>query len=106
MVYVNGYTQVTSTGSPVKVLGVPENTVAYLRALVVTNEAASPAKVTIMSGDGSDTDYDYTIMTLIVPASSTIVLDRTDLEGFHATKDIYVVTDQQPVDVAITVEAL
>jgi hypothetical protein len=94
---------VTSVNTPVKVLDVPNGYVAYLRSLILSNGAAATARVVVRSGDGTAAE-DYVILVVRVPAGSNIVLGEDQLKGFRAIKSIYVVTDQQPLDVSIAVD--
>jgi len=96
---------VTSTNTAVKVLDVPSGYVAYLRGLILSNGATATAKVTVMSGDGTAGE-DYVILIVRVPPGGNVVLDRNVLASFKAIKSIYVVTDQQPLDVSISAEIM
>jgi hypothetical protein len=101
--YISSCATITTTGSAQKVLGLPANSRAELKAVVLSNGASATARVQIRSGDGSATE-DYNILIVRVPAGSNVVLDEKQLRGFVAIKDIYVVTDQQPLDVCIAVD--
>jgi len=95
--------EITTTGSAQKIYTLPSGKTAYLRTLSITNLATANATVEIWSGSGASGE-DYRIMTLVVSAGSTLVLGKGDLEGRKAIKDIYVVTDQQPIRVSGSVE--
>jgi len=98
--YISNCATITTTGSAQKVLGLPPNSRGELKAVVLSNGASSTAKVTIRSGDGTASE-DYIILIVRVPAGGNVVLDEKSLRGFVAIKDIYIVTDQQPLDVCI-----
>lgn len=92
-------TEITVTGSRVKIYTLPSGKVAYLLNMIITNNATSDATVEIYSGSATDTG-NYRILTVKVPANSSIVLDKDDLEGRKAIHDIYVQTDVQPIRVS------
>jgi hypothetical protein len=96
---------VTSVNTPIKVLDVPNGYVAYLRSLILSNGATATARVIVRSGDGTAAE-DYVILVVRVPAGSNVILGKDELEGFRAIKSIYVVTDQQPLDVSIAVDLM
>lgn len=102
MVLKHIYIDVKTTGSPVKILSVPDGKTAELVTLFIANPGTATANVTIMSGDGSDPVYDYVIVSLTVPAGSTVNYCHRDLKGLRAIKDIYVTTD---AEVKVTVVA-
>jgi hypothetical protein len=101
--FMSNCATITTTGSAQKVLGLPLNSRAELKAVTLSNGATSTARVQIRSGDGTASE-DYNIVIIRVPAGGNIVLDEKQLRGFVAIKDIYVVTDQQPLDVCIAVD--
>jgi hypothetical protein len=103
--YISSCATITTTGSAQKVLGLPANSRAELKAVILSNGATSTARVIIRSGDGTAPE-DYNIIVVRVPAGGNVVLDEKQLRGFVAIKDIYVVTDQQPLDVCIAVDAM
>jgi hypothetical protein len=103
--YISSCATITTTGSAQKVLGLPSNSRAELKAVTLSNGATSTARVIIRSGDGTASE-DYIILIVRVPAGSNVVLDEKQLRGFVAIKDVYVVTDQQPLDVCIAVDAM
>jgi hypothetical protein len=102
---VSNSTTITTTGTPVKVLDVPNGYVAELKSLILSNGATATARVVIRSGDGTAAE-DYVILVVRVPAGSNIILGEDQLKGFRAIKSIYVVTDQQPIDVSIAVDLM
>jgi len=105
MVKLSNHKTITTTGSPQPLLKIPSDSIAELKQLIISNGASATATVELRSGDGSDSDYDYTILKVKVEAGKTVNLSKSDLEGFRAIKDIYVVTDQQPIEVSIVVDA-
>lgn len=98
---VSSHAEVTVANSPVKVMSVPSGSFAEIKSIIITNKAAAAATVDIMSGDGTNADYDYKLLSVIVQAGATLVLDRNVVEGLKAIRDIYVQSDQQPVVVTI-----
>ena len=86
-------TEITTTGTRVKVYSLPANKVAYLLNIVITNTSGAAATVEIYSGSDTDTG-NYRILTVYVPNGMTAVLSKDDLEGRKAIHDIYVKTDQ------------
>ena len=105
MVKLSNHKTITTTGSAQLLLKIPSDSIAELKQLIISNGASATATVELRSGDGSDSNYDYTILKVKVDAGKSINLNEKDLEGFRAIKDIYVVTDQQPIDVSIVVDA-
>ena len=105
MVKLSNHKTITTTGSAQLLLKIPSDSIAELKQLIISNGASATATVELRSGDGSDSDYDYTILKIKVDAGKSINLNEKDLEGFRAIKNIYVVTDQQPIDVSIVVDA-
>jgi len=92
-------TEITTTGSKQKIYTLPSGKVAYLLNLIITNNATSDATVELYSGDTGDTG-NYRILTVKVPANSTIVLNEQDLKGRKAIHNIYVQTDVQPIRIS------
>ena len=103
--YISNCATITTTGSAQKVLGLPANSRAELKAIILSNGATSTARVVVRAGDGTASE-DYIILIVRVPAGGNVVLDERQLSGFVAIKDIYIVTDQQPLDVCIAVDAM
>jgi hypothetical protein len=103
--FISSCATITTTGSPQKVLGLPLNSRAELKAVVLSNGATAVARVIVRSGDGTASE-DYIILIVRVPAGGNIILDEKQLRGFIAIKDIHIVTDQQPLDVCIAVDAM
>lgn len=102
---IHGEAEVTSTGTAVKVMGVPTDSIVEIESIVITNKATANATVEIWNGDGSDAVYDYRLLTVVVPAGETLVLDKEQVAGARVFKDVHIVTDQQPVRISIVGEA-
>jgi len=92
-------TEVTTTGSRVKVYTLPSGKVAYLKNLIIYNGSSSDAVVEIFSGDSTD-DGNYRILTVKVAAGENVILTESMVGGRKAIHDIYVQTDQQPIRVS------
>jgi len=103
--YISNCATITTTGSAQKLLGLPANSRAELKAIILSNGATSTARVVVRAGDGTASE-DYIILIVRAPAGGNVVLDEKQLSGFVAIKDIYIVTDQQPLDVCIAVDAM
>ena len=95
-------TEITTTGSGVKIYTRPDKKVVYMKNITITNLASSAATVEIWSGDPTASGS-YRIMTVVVGATSTEALGK-EIEGRKSIYDIYVVTDQQPRRVSGAVE--
>jgi len=102
-VEVSNVTTVTSVNSPVKVLDVPSGFIAELKALILSNGATATARVIVRSGDGTAGE-DYNILVVRVPAGGNVILGENEIRGFRAIRSIFIVTDQQPLDVSISVD--
>lgn len=95
-------TEITTTGTGVRIYSIPEGMVAYLKNITLTNLAASAATIELWSGDPTS-GTSYRIVTIVVAATSTEALAR-EIEGRKLIDDLYIVTDQQPIRVSGAVE--
>ena len=95
--------KITTTGSGVKIYTLPGGMVAYLKNLTITNSSSSNATVSIYSGNPSGSSK-YGLITIIVEAGTTVTLGEKEIGGRKAIDDIYVVTDQQPINISGAVE--
>jgi len=100
VIRISGSVTITTT-EPTPVYVVPDNYVAFLRRLAVANRAAAPATVTVLFFNG---ETPKPVLTLVVPAGATVVLEESELPGEACPTSIVVTTSQQPIDVSFTVE--
>jgi hypothetical protein len=99
-VRISGSTTVTATGETA-LFDVPGDYVAFLRRLSITNRATATAIVRIIFYNG---DAGKTVLTIAVPAGSTITFREDQLPLEACPTRIAVDTNQQPIDVDWSVE--
>jgi hypothetical protein len=83
------------------IFSVPDPYIAFVKRLSVSNGAASPATVQLIFYNGTSRKA---VLTIRVDAGKTLVLaeDELPLEGCPTA--IAVSTDQQPINVEVSVE--
>jgi hypothetical protein len=93
-------TTVTTTGEST-LYTVPDPYIAFLRRLIVSNGAAALATVQIIFYNG---DARKPVLTLKVPAGQTLTLSEDNLPVEACPTKIAMSTDQQPIDVDLSIE--
>jgi hypothetical protein len=93
-------TTITATGEST-IYSVPDPYIAFLRRLIVSNGATALATVQIICYNG---DAKKPVLTLKVPAGQTLILSEDSLPVEACPTRIALSTDQQPLNVDVSIE--